>query len=191
MPVRIIIILQICLLLFPVLVPAQNAAGELSDTLFDARDSAVYQTITINGKLWTQDNIAYAVQGADCYDHNPTNCAKFGRLYTYQQAQSACPEGWHLPLAAEWDALIAASGGSQLAGGMLKTGGISEFNIRMTGIRRKLDFVFPGQQTGFWGTGTGKPGMVYAVFFYRSEPKAKNGFVPEDEFRLSVRCIKN
>lgn len=184
-------ILLAFLLTMPLFSFAQNVAGEVSDTLFDSRDSTVYQTITLNGKVWTQDNISFAAKGSDCFDHNPINCAKFGRLYTYQQAQTACPEGWHLPLAAEWDALIAASGGSKVAGGILKTGGISEFNIRMTGIRSKLDFVFPGQQTGFWGQGTGKPGMVYAVFFYRSEPKAKNGFVSEEEFRLSVRCIKN
>lgn len=184
----ILIAILVCITMFA---GAQTITGTTSETVLDLRDSAEYQTITISGKTWTQDNIAYAVQGSDCFDHNPSNCAKFGRLYTYQQAQSVCPEGWRLPLASEWDELIAACGGSQLAGGMLKTGGISEFNIRMAGIRRKLDFVFPGQQTGYWGKGTGKPGMVYAVFFFRSEPKAKNGFVSEDEFRLSVRCIKN
>lgn len=84
---------------------AQNVAGEVSDTLFDSRDSTVYQTITLNGKVWTQDNISFMLKCPDCFDHNPINCAKFGRLYTYQQVQTACPEGWHLPLAAfEWDA---------------------------------------------------------------------------------------
>ena len=35
--------------------------------------------------------------------------------------QGVCPEGWHLPTQAEFDTLIAASGGENLAGNALKS----------------------------------------------------------------------
>ncbi len=169
----------------------QNAAGIQPDQIVDIRDSAIYQTIELSGKTWTQDNISFYAKGSDCYDHDTVNCSKFGRLYTFTQAQSACPEGWRLPKSTEWNDLISNSGGNKLAGGILKTGGISDFNIRMSGIRKKLDFLDPGQQTGFWGADSGKQGTVYAVFFFRSDSKAKEGFISEADYRLSVRCIKN
>ncbi len=33
------------------------------------------------------------------------NCAKYGRLYDWETAMNACPEGWHLPMSYEWNIL--------------------------------------------------------------------------------------
>jgi uncharacterized protein (TIGR02145 family) len=75
-----------------------------------------------------------------CYDNDPANCTKYGRLYTWAAAmdsvktgcgfdktcglsgivQGICPTGWHLPDSTEWKTLIAAVGGGLSPGEALK-----------------------------------------------------------------------
>lgn len=40
-----------------------------------------------------------------CYGNDPVNCQKYGRLYTWDAALKACPDGWHLPSDEEWGIL--------------------------------------------------------------------------------------
>jgi uncharacterized protein (TIGR02145 family) len=40
-----------------------------------------------------------------------SNCDKYGRLYDWHTAKSACPAGWHLPTRREWNNLSRAAGG--------------------------------------------------------------------------------
>jgi len=55
-------------------------------------------------------------------DENTVNCDKYGRLYNLATAKSnnVCPKGWHLPSGTEWNKLIAATGGKNVAGKNLK-----------------------------------------------------------------------
>jgi uncharacterized protein (TIGR02145 family) len=59
-----------------------------------------------------------------CYDNDPSNCAIYGRLYTWEAAKAACPlvgAGWRLPSREDWGNLIVAAGGSSIAGKRLKS----------------------------------------------------------------------
>jgi len=51
-------------------------------------------------------NLNYKAEGSECYDYQPVNCSKYGRLYNWSTAIKACPEGWHLPSNAEWNVLM-------------------------------------------------------------------------------------
>jgi uncharacterized protein (TIGR02145 family) len=64
--------------------------------------------------------------GSKCYDNDPANCTKYGRLYDWATAmalpascnssscvsqikakhQGVCPTGWHIPSTGEWDELM-------------------------------------------------------------------------------------
>jgi uncharacterized protein (TIGR02145 family) len=46
-----------------------------------------------------------------CYEDSQDSCAKYGRVYDWETAKVACPKGWHLPSAQEWDTLSRAVGG--------------------------------------------------------------------------------
>ncbi|GBU20901.1 hypothetical protein R80B4_00788 [Fibrobacteres bacterium R8-0-B4] len=65
-----------------------------------------------DGKVWMTENLNIQTEtGSWCYDDAPANCDKYGRLYTWDVAMSACPRGWHLSTRAEWDSLALAVGG--------------------------------------------------------------------------------
>jgi len=86
-------------------------------------NSYVYSggTVKIGNQTWMARNLDRATTNSVCYNNSADSCAKYGRLYNWNDAKTACPSGWHLPTNAEWDALMTAVGGSSTAGRKLKS----------------------------------------------------------------------
>ena len=80
--------------------------------------------VEIGNQEWMTRNLDIAVEGSRCYDDDPSNCEKYGRIYTWAQAMAIdlkydreelgflitpyrgiCPEGSHLPTDGEWTEL--------------------------------------------------------------------------------------
>lgn len=71
----------------------------------DSRDNQVYDSVRLGTQTWMKQNVNYNVSGSKCPADISDSCKKYGKLYTYTQATSACPTGWHLPTDAEWKTL--------------------------------------------------------------------------------------
>ena len=98
-------------------------------------------SVAIGEQTWMGKNLDVAAEGSKCYDDDPENCEKYGRLYDWATAMALdpscnsvscagqvqakhrglCPAGWHIPTDADWDALMTAVGGSSTAGTKLKS----------------------------------------------------------------------
>jgi hypothetical protein len=116
-----------------------------------------YPTVRINGKTWMAQNLDYEVAGSWCYDNDPSNCRKYGRLYTWEAAKRACAAvGWRLPTDAEWRAMAKmyggadddASDGGKAAYRVLIQGGSSGFSAQLGGDRDSNGDFY---RLGSWG----------------------------------------
>jgi uncharacterized protein (TIGR02145 family) len=90
-------------------------------TITDARDGKTYKTIQIGEDWWTMENMKFDT-GTGCYnyDDNPARGETYGKLYTWDAATKACPEGWHLPTLEEYNKMVESQGGADVAGGKMK-----------------------------------------------------------------------
>ena len=118
------------------------AFAQQKGSFTDTRDKKTYKTVKIGKQTWMAQNLDYHGEDGNlgsCYNNEPENCKKYGRLYDWVTAmnidtkferekldssdvkhQGVCPEGWHLPSKEEWQTLVDFAGGNDVSGKKLK-----------------------------------------------------------------------
>lgn len=159
-----------------------------------------------------------------CYNNDPANCTTYGGLYQWAEAvqyqngatnstllntafsgnvKGICPTGWHLPSQGDWTILETQLGGSNSAGGPLKStsnlwispntgaSNSSGFNGIPGGLRQQNgSFQNQGQDATFWSavesnaSNANRRSLGYNYSFLDPGDFGKN-------FGFSVRCLKD
>ncbi|MEJ2596205.1 MAG: FISUMP domain-containing protein [bacterium] len=161
------------------------------DTFTDARDGQQYHYIDVDGTKWMADNLNYETDDSWCYEGNAENCKNWGRLYSWNSAKEACPDGWHLPSDEEWDQLFNFYGGHDVAGKALKEGGSSGFNAQLAGYRDKKGVYGKVDSSAYYWSSTEETEQ-YASFRGLYKDYSNIGlytYTKPDGF--SVRCVKD
>ena len=169
--------------------------------LTDTRDGQTYKTVTIGTQTWLAENLNYKTDNSYCYDDKASNCSKYGRLYTWAAAITACPTGWHLPTKAEFETLITAVGGRSIAGTKLKsTSGwtnsgngadASSFSALPAGYRGSGgSYIKEGYYANFWSSTGYNSDNAYFMYLYYNDGNARLRYDYENH-GLSVRCVKD
>lgn len=185
-------------------------ACDLGGGLKDSRDGKTYKTVKIGKQVWMAENLNYQTGKSKCYDNKPENCDKYGRLYVWREAVTACPDGWHLPNNQEFEDLKTLAG--QKAGDIKKAGTVLKSTTGWNDYKGECGngtdglgfgalpagrydsssvyFDLEGNLAGFWSSTEGSSGRAYglglrygyegALVYYGNK---NNGY--------SVRCVKN
>ena len=197
-----------------------------------------YKTVNI-GKTWMAENLNYNVTGSKCYGNSDGNCDKYGRLYDWATAmdfsstcnsnvcadntntphRGVCPEGWHIPSDADWDALMKhihentngspdyTSGTSAISGKYLKSKqGWNDCGVDGSKYPCLDEYGFTALPGGFgnsggtfadinlggnwWSTAEANAGNAYYRGIYSHSENARRSSNSKT-YLYSIRCVKD
>ncbi|MFN5208485.1 MAG: fibrobacter succinogenes major paralogous domain-containing protein [Bacteroidota bacterium] len=164
----------------------------------DPRDGKKYQTVKIGSQIWMAENLNYTTIFGSWLN------SRYGRLYDWETAKTACPVGWHLPTDEEWKTLETQLGGSSIAGGKMKSTGTHYWHSPNTaadnssgfsglpGGNRYFDGVFSNiGDYGHWWSSTefSTNNAWYRSMNYHNG--AVNRLNVSKTYGFSVRCLRD
>lgn len=163
----------------------------------DSRDNAAYRITVIGGVIWMADDLRYGgtetepLSRAKCPDDD---CEDSGRLYTYDAAMVACPEGWALPSNDQMSSLFNSNTQISLCDANGDWGTYARYCNNSTG--------FNGMPTGEWGdygykddeyarywTSTESTGSSQDAYMWYFKPNDLKNQTYKKNFGYAVRCI--
>lgn len=185
-----------------------------SESFTDPRDGLSYDVVKVGNLTWMAENLNYATEASACPDGDSRNCKRLGRLYTWAEARSVCPDGWRLPMKEDFESLVAAQSSSlsragialKARDGWFKKGNGSDefgFNALPAGYRGAISKADDGAIVGgkfdgiggyayFWSatedSENPESNAYYLFLSFSSDAASLNAFAKED-FR-SVRCVR-
>ena len=183
----------------------------------DPRDDRSYGYVTLGGLDWMNGNLGWTGSGVP-FRKSPSTASMFGCFYTWDEALTACPEGWSLPTNSDWESLAAAVGGQPVA-----------FSGNWQGLAHKLSanallndekmwpyspdnnhdnsaawnaiplgYTFASatsfsgmNEYAYWWSATEKnPAQAYYRYMWQGNDNFPMGFADKSDLRASVRCVR-
>lgn len=71
------------------------------ESITDSRDGQVYQLMQVGSQTWIKENIRYMPPEVTT-SVLQSRKVNYGSYYSWDEAQKACPDGFHLPTLGEW-----------------------------------------------------------------------------------------
>ena len=188
-----------------------------SESFTDSRDGQSYDVVKNGNLTWMAENLNFETTGSFCPEGDSRNCKRLGRLYSWAEAKSVCPDGWRLPTKEDFESLVGAmsedaaqslspslaqSSSQSRAGAMLKAkdgwfkkgNGSDALGFRALpagyrGADGKFDGI--GGYAYFWSATEDaenrESNAFYLFLSFSSDAASINAFAKED-YR-SVRCV--
>jgi uncharacterized protein (TIGR02145 family) len=128
------------------------------ETVKDSRDGQSYKALQLGEQTWMVENLNYKTTNSWCFQNIDRNCDTYGKLYTWNAAQTACPTGWHLPDAYEYRDMLKSLKSTEIRDSKYwqensygYRGETSLFKLRGTGIRTDNgSFDYDRRMAGLW-----------------------------------------
>jgi len=195
-----------------------NFKSESDEKFFiDDRDSRKYYYTDIDGVSWMRQNLAWEGAGVGFKGYDVMSDI-FGRFYTWEEAVSACPQGWTLPSDEDWVALgkkfgTFAETGKDIQGLAGDIMGDIYFNdtkmwefwrgVKITDNARlsvmpvgfasiaggRYEFSDVYTYAAFW-TSRDEGNSAGLRYIYEDKDIVYYGKLPKKDFAASVRCVK-
>lgn len=186
--------------------------------LTDSRDGQTYATKEMkDGKTWMTENLNYSSPDSWCFRESTENCTKFGRLYSWEAAKIACPDGWHLPTDEEWWNLTSFygkaystffgkahnatfqrekknnnHGAGKEALKLLQVGGAGGLELQFSGYRFANGTFYTDDNVGmYWTSSAYKSSGTGWYYFIRDGGGLARNFGREVGLARSCRCVKD
>jgi len=134
------------------------------------------------------------------YDEKESNLLQYGRLYNgyaVDDPRGLCPAGWHVPEKEEWNELIAALGGREVAGKVMKadpwygpsSGGVV---IPLNGMRvnRTGDYKDQGGWGYWWTASAYRLDHAWAITLFEGDDIASWDHI-DITCGIAVRCLRD
>lgn len=199
---------------------SNSLPSETYGTFTDSRDNINYKTLTINGRTWMAENLAYIphvskgkngggiwvydFEGSDVDSAKATdNYQTYGCLYDWKTANEVCPAGWHLPSDEEWSEFTSFidkdgyeySDGAALkaSSGWMEKGGFDAYDFHaLPAGSRGIDgsFYYIKGMTSFWSSTEKDDNYAWIIRLDHTKPD----IMRRTNIKLigySVRCIQD
>ena len=196
------------------------------DTIVDSRDGTKYAVIGVGNQRWLGTNLKYidTTSNANLRGNAWCNysCGSYGAYYTWSAAmnipdtttydslvlklpyQGICPEGWHIPSAAEWDTLQAFARKYDLkSSNPMESLTGSEYswtifiepkntfglNIMPAGYRTKEGAFKKEYSYAYYWYAVENPDKFYFYYIWDTKPEFQKGMYGSPNYALTIRCI--
>jgi len=160
-------------------------AGQMTDK----RDGQKYSTVKLGKQTWMAQNLNFKTAGGKCGEEG---CAALGRFYRWDEAKKVCPDGWHLPVKGELEAIL------KLGPRILQDAG--GFALKRVGSFGGQDEVVYNQDDSYLWSSTevnecGDEDEMGCLYTYTLRDSHFGISVGEEHFDAdvlySVRCVKD
>ncbi|MBR3388027.1 MAG: hypothetical protein IKG84_07345 [Bacteroidales bacterium] len=179
------------------------------DHISDSRDKTgecEYYYTHIGDLDWFRNNLAYTGSGIP-YENADVTSYPLGRYYTWEEAMTACPEGWRLPTDEEW-ASLGTDGALLTCEAYLNSQRMWEYwpdvaHTNETGLAIvPAGYALPELSTpsfkrlynyaAFWtATESAEDSRMAAYrYLYVEENQVKSTYAEKGSLALSVRCVR-
>jgi uncharacterized protein (TIGR02145 family) len=127
--------------------PASGSSTSTHNSFTDPRDGKTYPLIQIDTLWWFNENLDFETVASHSIDEHFGNGVK-GRLYSYRESKTVCPEGWRLPTVKEFDQLFSKVAGENHSmveelpfnWGNINSANPSGFHFQQTGMTNRKKF---------------------------------------------------